>query len=305
MFKRKDFISIKELSKEEILFLLQEAKAIKNNATFPCIGESKILGLCFFEPSTRTRLSFEAAMKRLKGECIGFSESKGTSTDKGESLSDTIRVIGGYADLIVLRHPLEGAARLAARATDKPVINAGDGANEHPTQTLLDLFTLEEAFGRLDGLNLILGGDLKHSRTVHSLALACRHFNVRLFFVSPKQLEMPASVCEVLRGSSTPFSFHNSFEEVIERADVLYMTRIQEERFTDRLEYEQTKPLLRVTEELVQMGKRELKILHPLPRLEEIDRSVDATPYAAYFSQAKNGIYVRAALIKILLEGSR
>lgn len=301
-FKGKDILSIKDFSKEELLFLIEKSNVVKKNHP-GFVLKGKLMGSCFFEPSTRTRLSFEAAMKRLGGDVIGFSEPNTTSSKKGESLYDTIKVIGSYSDLVVVRHPHEGAARQASEATDKPVINAGDGANEHPTQTLLDLFTIKESQGRLEGLNIVFAGDLKYGRTVHSLALAFKHFDCRIFFVSPQALTMPETICKDLKEAGIPFSFHQTLEEVIKRADILYMTRIQEERFADRLEYQLVKNSFVVTPELLSKGKKTLRVLHPLPRVGEITLECDQTPQAYYFVQSENGLYVRQALLMLVLNG--
>jgi aspartate carbamoyltransferase catalytic subunit len=299
-FKGRDVLSIKEFSKEEILLVLEEAR-IQREACKPTLA-GRLIGSCFFEPSPRTRLSFESAIKRLGGNVIGFSESQATSLRKGESLYDTIKVIGQYVDLLVIRHPLEGSARHAAEATEKPVINGGDGANEHPTQTLLDLYSILECQGTLENLNIVFVGDLKYGRTVHSLTYALKHFNVRLFFVAPQLLTLPQQVNSELRAWGIPFSFHQTIEEVIEKADILYMTRIQEERFVDKFEYDQLKYSFTLTPEILAKGKQNLKILHPLPRVHEISPSVDHTPQAYYFKQAENGLYVRKALLSLILQ---
>lgn len=300
MIAGKDLISIKDLSKEALLTILERARQMKQ--THPeNLLKGKILANCFYEPSTRTRLSFEAAMKRLGGEVIGFSEGQGTSAQKGETLHDTMKIIGLYSDLLVIRHPLEGSARQAADATDKPVINAGDGANEHPTQTLLDLFSILECQGRLDGLHIACVGDLLYGRTVHSLALALKHFDVRLYFVSPPTLPMPGNICRELRTLGIPFSSHRSMEEVIDKADILFMTRVQKERFPDLEEYHRVSNAFILKPDLLKRGKKNLKVLHPLPRVQEIHYSVDATDYAYYFTQAENGLYVRQALLAMLL----
>jgi aspartate carbamoyltransferase catalytic subunit len=299
--KGRDVLHIGDFKKEEILDLLSLAKSIKKTPPGRIL-EGKVMASCFFEPSTRTRLSFESAMKRLGGEVIGFSEPSSTSTKKGESLSDSMRVIGGYADVIVMRHPQEGSALEAASATKTPLINAGDGSNEHPTQTLIDLFTIQEAHGKLEGLNIVLVGDLKYGRASRSLALALRHFNARLFFVSPPSLAMPQEVCEQLREAGISFSSHREIEEVIGLADVLYMTRIQEERFPDNKEYEKVKNCFHLTPEILKKGKASLRVLHPLPRVSEISTDCDLLPQALYFTQAENGLFVRQALLKLLLE---
>lgn len=294
--KGRDVVSTKDLTKEEILAILAEAKKIKTSPPGPLL-RGRLLGSCFFEPSTRTRLSFEAAMKRLGGEVVGFTDPQSSSLQKGESLYDTIRVVGGFVDCIVLRHPLEGAAREAAEATNKPIINAGDGANEHPTQTLLDLFTIEECQGRLEELNIAFVGDLKFGRTVHSLAYALAHFNCRLFFVAPPMLELPSYLYEVLRHAGVLFSSHATIEEVINHVDILYMTRVQKERFLENFASKQ----LILTPEMLFHAKKGMKVLHPLPRIEEIAREVDKLDCAHYFVQAENGLYVRQALLKMIL----
>ena len=293
----KQLLTIGELSKVEILDLIEEAIVIKNQG-FKQTLKGKILASCFFEPSTRTRLSFETAFKRLGGEVIGFSDDTNLSTKKGETLFDSMKVIGSYSDIIVIRHPREGSAKQTALATDKPVINAGDGKNEHPSQTLLDLFTIQECQGRLEGLNIILAGDLLHGRTAHSLALGLKEFSPRFFFVSPSSLQMPQSICDELRAAQVPFSFHESFDEVIKRADILYMTRLQKERISTDLSSS-----LVVNVELLKHAQKHLKVLHPLPRVDEIETAVDETEHAYYFQQAENGIYMRAALLNKLLKG--
>lgn len=300
MLKGKSVISVQDFSKEEILKILAHAKMMKKAPPGPIL-KGKLMASCFFEPSTRTRLSFEAAMKRLGGEVIGFADPAMTSAKKGESLSDTMRMMGSYADVIVIRHPLEGSARAASTVTTTPVINGGDGANEHPTQTFLDLFTIEECQGTLEGLNIVFVGDLKFGRTVHSLAQALKHFNPRLYFVSPPSLAMPDRICTSLREASIPFSFHRDISEVIGKADICYMTRIQEERFSDKAEYEELKSSFILTPESIQGAKPNLKILHPLPRLTEISTALDNTKEAYYFTQAENGLYVRQALLNMIL----
>lgn len=300
-FKNRDIVSISSLTKEEILHILSLTKDLKSKPRCSLLT-GKIMASCFFEPSTRTRLSFEAAMHRLGGQVIGFSDSNTTSTSKGEAFSDTIRTIGQYSDVIVVRHPLEGAAQRAAEVTDKPVINGGDGTNQHPTQTLLDLFSIQECQGSLENLRIALVGDLKHGRTVHSLAQASAHFNMRLYFVSPQGLEMSQHICQELRKKSVKFSLHTSIEEVIEKSDIVYMTRIQEERFTDKMEYQKMKGSFFLTPELLKMSKNDkLKVLHPLPRVNEIHRDIDKSTYAYYFQQAHNGLFVRQAVLGLTL----
>lgn len=298
--KNRDLISIKELSKEEILKVLARAEEIKKIPPGPIL-EGNIMASCFYEPSTRTRLSFESAMRRLGGEVIGFSEGSSTAAQKGESLYDAMKIIGFYSDLIVIRHPLEGAARQAAEATDKPVINAGDGANEHPTQTLLDLFTIRECQHKLEELHIAFVGDLLYGRTVHSLARALQLFSPRLYFVAPSLLAMPDLICQNLRQNGVPFSFHQAIEEVIDKVDILYMTRVQKERFLSQEEYSKVKDRFILTPEVLERGQPHLKVLHPLPRVNEIDKRVDHSPFAHYFQQAENGMYVRQALLALLL----
>lgn len=299
-FLKRDILAMGDFSKDEILEVLNTATLMKKGALKRTL-EGKIMASCFFEPSTRTRLSFESAMLRLGGKIIGFSESSSTSATKGESLSDSMRVVGSFADVIVMRHPLEGSAKGAALATTTPVINGGDGANEHPTQTFLDLFTILECQGKLEGLNVVCVGDLKFGRTVHSLVLALKHFGARLFFVSPPSLALPDRTLDYLRDAGVPFSCHREMEEVIGKADVLYMTRIQQERFGDISEYHAVKNSFRLTPEILKQGKETLKVLHPLPRVDEINQEVDAMPQAAYFAQAENGVFVRMALLSLIL----
>lgn len=300
--KQRSLISISDLSKEEIEKLLKRAAEFKKKPPKELL-RGKILASCFFEPSTRTRLSFESAMLRLGGQVIGFSDSNCTSTKKGETLFDTIKVIGALADLIVIRHPLEGAAKLASEATRKPVINAGDGANQHPTQTLLDLFTIKECQGKLSGLNIAIVGDLKYGRTVHSLAYAAALFDMRLYFISPDELTLPDAILQELRKKRGKFSFHRSIEEVIGKVDILYMTRLQKERF-DQATYERVKDNFILNEALLEKAKKHLRVLHPLPRVSEIARAVDNTPHAYYFQQAENGLFVRQALLAYYLRSS-
>lgn len=298
MYQR-DILSIKDLSLENIHYILDTASKLKQKPVSNLI-QGKIIAQCFFEPSTRTRLSFESATLRLGGHVLGFSSDENLSVKKGETLHDTIKVVSEYADLIVLRHTREGAARLAAEISNKPIINAGDGANQHPTQALVDLFTIKECQNRLDGLSIALVGDLKYGRTIHSFAQACMLFDVRLYLVSPEILTLPEPICDILKKQGIRFSFHRSMEEVIPKVDILYMTRIQQERFSEA-EYQLVKDHYILTPEHLHNAKSNLKILHPLPRVNEIDMGVDATPYAHYFNQAANAVYVRQALLALLL----
>lgn len=296
---QRDIISINELSLEQIQLILDTAHHIKQKTKIPNI-QDKIIAHCFFEPSTRTRLSFEAAALKLGGKVIGFSSDEALSTKKGETLSDTMKVVSDYSDLIVIRHAREGAARLAAEVSDKPVINAGDGANQHPSQALVDLFTMQESQNKLNGLNIALVGDLKYGRTIHSLTQACMFFDVRLYLVAPEGLTLPESICDNLKKRGLRFSFHQSLEEVIPKIDILYLTRIQKERL-DEAEYQLVKNKYILKPDLLKNAKSNLKILHPLPRVDEIDIGVDKTPYAHYFTQAANGVFVRQALLTLLL----
>ena len=300
VFCRRDVLNMEDFSKEEILYLLSVTKEMKECPPGPILN-GLILGSCFFEPSTRTRLSFESAMLQLGGQVVGFNDGAMTSQTKGESLHDTMKMMEHYTDLIVLRHSKEGAAQWAADIVDIPVINAGDGANQHPTQTLIDLYSIQETQKTLDGLHIALVGDLKYGRTVHSLAQALAHFNPRLYFVSPPSLEAPKALCNYLREREVKFSFHSSVEELLPKIDILYMTRIQEERFLDKREYEELKGSFCIHPKILHTCKATMKILHPLPRVKEIDFAVDATPFAYYFEQAKNGIYARQALLSLLL----
>jgi aspartate carbamoyltransferase catalytic subunit len=296
-FVGRDLISIQDFSKQEIEFILQTAQHFQKHPQ-PDLLKGCILANCFFEPSTRTRLSFETAMLRLGGTVIGFSDAASTSHQKGESLTDSIRIVGGFADIIVLRHPMEGAARAASDATDKPLINAGDGANQHPTQTLLDLFTIQECQGKIEQLHIALAGDLKYSRTIHSLALALAHYPVRLYFIAPENLALPDSIASQLRHHGIKFSFHNAIEDVLPKVDIFYMTRIQKERLFDAELFTNTCLLKKA---MLSSCKKNLKILHPLPRVNELELSIDNTPFAHYFQQAQNGIPVRMALLALLL----
>jgi len=294
-------ISIADLKKEEILSLLKFASELKKKPIKNALKE-KILASCFFEPSTRTRLSFESAIIRLGGQVIGFSDSHFISTKKGETLCDSIKIISKYADVIVIRHPLEGAAKLASEVSSVPVINAGDGANQHPTQTLADLFTIQECQGKLEGLQVAMVGDLKYGRTIHSLALGAALFDIRLYFISPDQLTMPDDILQELRKKGVKFSFHRSIEEVVGKVDILYMTRLQKERLAEG-EFEKIKDQYVLTKDMLDSAKKNLKILHPLPRIFEIDPAIDKTPFAFYFQQAENAVFIRQALLLSLLRG--
>jgi aspartate carbamoyltransferase catalytic subunit len=293
-----NIISIKDFERTDIEKVLENAKIMEGFTKGTDILQGKILATLFFEPSTRTRLSFESAMNRLGGTVIGFSESGSSSVAKGETLQDTVRMAERYADIIVIRHPRDGAARLAAEAAHVPIINAGDGVNQHPTQTLLDLYTIKRTLNTIDGLRIGLMGDLKYGRTVHSLAYALSWYEVALQFLSPPGLEMPVHIREDLTEKGISFQQVTELEDL--KVDVLYVTRIQKERFPDVEEYEKVKGSYQITAESLDfLG--DAKILHPLPRVDEIDPEIDSTPNALYFEQAGNGIPVRMALLASLL----
>lgn len=295
----RDVISIRDFSREDIEAVLREAQTLRPD---PDLLRGRVMASLFFEPSTRTQLSFATACERLGGRVIGFHSKEATSQAKGETLADTVRMVERYADVIVIRHPLEGSARLAADVASVPVINAGDGANQHPTQTLLDLFTIQRCLGRIDGLRIGLVGDLRYGRTVHSLAAALTRFEgVRLRLISPPTLRLPEAVKRELDGV-LPYTEQEELD--LRDLDVVYVTRIQRERFPDVEEYERVKGAYVITPRIVeeQLDKNAI-ILHPLPRVDEIDPGVDALPQAKYFEQAGNGVPVRMALLKLVLLG--
>jgi len=301
-FKGRDIISIKDFTREEIDYILKITSAMEPVAKSGSdMLRGKMLATLFFEPSTRTRLSFEAAMHKLGGSAIGFAEAEIASVKKGENLADTVRVVEKYADVIALRHPLEGAARLAAEFAEVPIINAGSGAEEHPTQALLDLYTIwKELGGRIDGLNIALVGDLRYGRTVHSLAYALSLYDVRLHLVSPESLRMRREVLDTIKERIKVVE-KRTIEEVLPRLDVLYVTRIQKERFPDAAEYAKVKGSYKVDLKLLEDAKKDMIILHPLPRIDEITAEVDATSHARYFQQVWNGIVTRMALLALIL----
>ena len=304
--KGRDVISIRDLSRDEIEEVLRASRRMipyaEGTKSIHLLDE-KILSLAFFEPSTRTRLSFETAVLRLGGQSVTISDPSSTSLRKGESLHDTIRMLSSYADAIVLRHPNEGAARLAAQASDKPVINAGDGSGQHPTQTLLDLATMHEAFGTLSGLKVVLLGDLKYGRTVHSLAHALAVFGSELVLSSPPTLRLPEEVREHLDQLGARVAEEDQLHRAIRDADVLYVTRIQKERFGDEAEYQKVAGSYRIDNTVLAGAKARLIVMHPLPRTGEVAPEVDGTPHAAYFRQAFLGVPVRMALLALLLTG--
>ena len=300
----KHLIDIKDLSKNEIEELISVAKNIMQNESkysHKCDGE--ILATLFFEPSTRTRLSFESAMLRLGGKVLGFSEASSSSTAKGESVSDTIKVVSCYCDIIATRHPKEGAPLVGAEKSDVPVINAGDGGHNHPTQTLTDLLTISQEKGRLDNLTIGICGDLKFGRTVHSLIIALsRHKNIKIVLISPKELEIPEYLKEIMNKSNMEFVETNDLEEHMDELDILYMTRVQKERFFNEDDYIRLKDYYILNKQKLKNAKKDLCIMHPLPRVNEISVEVDDDPRACYFKQAKYGVYIRMALILKLLE---
>lgn len=299
-FKGRDVLSIRDFSKADILAVLKNAATLKKKPLSKLL-DGFVLGSCFFEPSTRTRLSFESAMQHLGGRVVGFADPSVTSTKKGETLYDSIKIVSQYTDVIAMRHPLDGAARRAADASEKPIVNGGDGANQHPTQTLLDLFTIQETQKKLDDLTIAFVGDLKYGRTVHSLAQALTHFNARVYCVAPMNLQMPDYILDEFKANKIKFSLHEKMSDVLDKVDILYMTRIQEERFSDQMEYAKVKDVYRLTAAQLTGVKKNLRVLHPLPRVNELATDVDATPYAYYFPQAENGLYVREAVLAMVL----
>ncbi|MBE6526606.1 MAG: aspartate carbamoyltransferase [Thermoplasmata archaeon] len=305
-FYDKDLVSIRDLSREDIEYILDLSKQMVPYALGEKVHralDGRILGNLFFEPSTRTKLSFESAAHRLGCDVIDVSEMSMTSIAKGETLADTIRMVDAYCDVIVLRHPYEGAARLAADVSINPVINAGDGAGSHPTQMLLDLFTMKEAKGSLDGLNVTLLGDLKYGRTVHTLAQALTMFGVNLTLVAPESLQMPDDIVGRLKEKGCLKKQTDNIEDVISDSDVLYVTRIQRERFPDPAEYQKVADTYRIDNNLLRSARDDMIIMHPLPRVNEIATEVDSTPHARYFQQAFNGVPVRMAILCAILGG--
>jgi len=301
---KKDLISIHDVGRKDLeryLTLAAKVEALPLTDKAHLLA-GRVLGVLFFEPSTRTRLSFETAMARLGGSIIGFAEATNSSVVKGESLRDTARTVERYADILVIRHPREGAARVVAEATKVPIVNAGDGTNQHPSQTLLDLYSFKKFFGKLDGLKIALAGDLKYSRTVHSLVQALALFdNVEFTLVSPPSLRLPSYLREMGAASRSRFVETESLQDAVKASDVIYMTRVQKERFPDLLEYEKVKDAYRIDAALLEGAPAKLKIMHPLPRVNEIQPDVDDTPHAGYFEQVGNGVIMRQAILLDLL----
>lgn len=298
--KGRNLISITDFSKEEYLEVLDIAEGFEKNPKQPILRENVVATL-FFEPSTRTRLSFESAANQLGCRVLGFSDPGATSVQKGETLHDTIKMVSSYADLIVMRNPKEGSSRYASEVASVPVINAGDGANQHPTQCLLDLYSIRKTQGTLDNLNIAMVGDLKYGRTVHSLVQAMCNWNTTFHLVSPEELRLPSSVKSSIKKAGLKYYQYREIRDIMGVADIIYMTRVQRERFTDLLEYERVKDSCILTGAMLQGCKENMRILHPLPRVNEITTDIDRTPYAYYFQQAQNGVYVRQALIAAIL----
>ena len=298
--KDRSLISIYDYTPEEICHILDIAEDFEKNRLQNLLN-GRVIASLFFEPSTRTRLSFETAIQLLGGNVIGFSSTAGTSVQKGESLKDTIMMVASYADLIVMRNPVDGSARYASEVYKLPIINAGDGSNQHPTQCLLDLYSIRKTQGTLENLEITMVGDLKYGRTVHSLVQAMCNFNAKFNFVSPVELKMPSTVIQYIKNAGLEYHEYTSLEEVIPQSDIIYMTRVQRERFPDPLEYEKVKNAYILRNEMLENSKPNCRILHPLPRVNEIHTDVDANPKAYYFQQAQNGLFVRQALIAAIL----
>ncbi|MFO7710815.1 MAG: aspartate carbamoyltransferase [Candidatus Woesearchaeota archaeon] len=299
-FANRSLISITDFSKEECLEILKTAEMFEKDPNQELLS-GHLIGTLFFEPSTRTRLSFESAVLRLNGKITGFSDSSTSSVRKGESLHDTIKTVEKYCDLIIMRHPLDGSARYASEISKIPIINAGDGSNQHPTQTLLDIYSIQKTQGTLENLNIVLVGDLKYGRTVHSLVQALSKFNCTFCFVSPEELRMPRRILHELDRKGIKYEEKHEIEEVLPSADVFYMTRIQKERFSDPVEYENVKDAYILRKDMITGTKPNLKIMHPLPRVNEIEQPVDELEEAYYFEQAEKGVYIRQALISLIL----
>jgi len=298
--KNRNLISISDYSKDEYMKILDLAEEFEKNPRQDILKNYVIASL-FFEPSTRTRLSFESAISQLGGKIVGFTDAASSSTKKGESLKDTIWTVCNYSDLIVMRHPLDGSSRYASEVATVPVINAGDGSNQHPTQCMLDLYSIRKTQQTLDGLKIALVGDLKYGRTVHSLVEAMSNFNTEFHLVSPTELKLPSTVKRFIKGANLEYHQYTELEDVMGLADIVYMTRIQRERFSEPMEYEKVKNSYVLTEDMLHGSKENMRVLHPLPRVNEISEDVDESPKAYYFQQALNGVYVRQALLTAIL----
>lgn len=294
--ERHDFVTIADLSRERIMYLLEMAQEFEKHPNRELL-KGKVVATLFFEPSTRTQLSFQTAAHRLGARVIGFSDASTSSTTKGETLKDTLLMVSNYADIIAMRHYIEGAAQYASEVSPVPIINAGDGAHMHPSQCLLDLYSIYKTQGTLENLNIYLVGDLKYGRTVHSLITAMRHFNPTFHFIAPEELAMPNEYKEYCRKHGIRYEEHTEFtEEVIQDADILYMTRVQKERFSDLMEYERVKNVYILRNAMLRKAKENMRIMHPLPRVNEIAYDVDDNPHAYYIQQAKNGLFARQAI---------
>lgn len=297
---KKSLVSINDITKEEILRIVDIAGEFERQP-YQNLLNGRVIASLFFEPSTRTRLSFESAINRLGGRVIGFSEASNTSVSKGETLHDTITTVSNYSDMIVMRHNIEGAARYASEVAKVPVVNAGDGANQHPSQTLLDLYSIRKTQGTLDNIHIMMVGDLKYGRTVHSLLQAMSHFNARFTFVAPEELRMPKEYKLYLEERGLQYTETADIMQYIDEADIVYMTRVQRERFSDIMEYERVKNAYILRNAMLEHTRPNMRILHPLPRVNEIETAVDANPKAYYFQQTQNGVYTRMAIISYLL----
>lgn len=294
--QKNHFITIANLSKDDLMYLLSMAEEFEKHPNRELL-KGKVVATLFYEPSTRTRLSFETAANRLGARVIGFSDAKASSVAKGETLKDTILMVSNYADVIAMRHYIEGAAQYASEIAPVPIINAGDGAHMHPSQCLLDVYSIYKTQGTLENLNIYLVGDLKYGRTVHSLIMAMRHFNPTFHFIAPKELSMPMEYKIYCKEHGIKFQEHTVFnEKVIADADILYMTRVQKERFSDLMEYERVKNVYILRNDMLCNVKENMRILHPLPRVNEIAYDVDDNPHAYYIQQAKNGLFAREAI---------
>lgn len=298
--KNRSLVSIDDFTTEEILKILDLSEEFEREPTQRLL-EGKVIATLFFEPSTRTRLSFESAINRLGGKIIGFTDAANSSVSKGETLNDTIRTVNNYCDLIVMRHHIEGSARFASEIATVPVINAGDGANQHPSQTMLDLYSIRKTQGALENLNIFLVGDLKYGRTVHSLMMAMSRWNATFNFISPEELKMPDEFKLYLDNLGLKYYEHTDFTDIISKADIIYMTRVQKERFSDPIEYEKVKNVYVLKNSMLKNTKPSMRVLHPLPRVNEINQDVDSSPKAYYFEQALNGVYTRQAILCSLL----
>ncbi|MGM0475323.1 MAG: aspartate carbamoyltransferase [Bacteroidota bacterium] len=298
--KNKSLVSITDFSKEEYMRIMEMAAEFEKKPRQDIL-RGYVIATLFFEPSTRTRLSFETAINGLRGRVVGFSDSGATSASKGETLHDTIKMVSNYADLIVMRHPLEGSAKLASEVSSVPIVNAGDGANQHPTQTLLDMYSILKTQGTLENLRIFMVGDLKYGRTVHSLLMAMSRFNTTFYFIAPEELRLPTAYKIHLDKMGLEYYEGKDLGEYLTEADIIYMTRVQQERFTDPIEYERVKNAYILRRSMLEGTKETMKVLHPLPRVNEIHKDVDDSPHAYYFQQAENGVYVRMAILSSIL----